>query len=98
MEGSLPKRDRYCSSAAGLLTVLTLFDVGTASAKIMILSSDIKTIKVNTDLQDGERLQVPAGKSIKIMLPAGTISVVNGPADVPVTELERGNTQHAAME
>jgi len=80
---------------AVLLAVLSGLNAAPASSQILILSSDagIDALKPNTELGEKDRLKVPAGKTVRIMLPSGATSVIQGPADRPVRELTGGQVR-----
>ena len=79
--------------AAGLaVTVICLLTASSASADILILDSNVPRIKRGATLSDGDRLRVPAGKSVMIMRPSGETQEVTGPYDRLVRDIAAGET------
>jgi hypothetical protein len=65
---------------------------GPAAADVLILDSSVAGLKRGTQLPDGARLKVPAGKSVMIMRPSGETQDVAGPYDRLVRDISRGET------
>jgi hypothetical protein len=92
MEETMFERLREVSLAVAL-AALVAFGATPAWSQILVLSSDVEGLKANTELGANERLKVPAGRSVRILLPSGSTSVVQGPMDKPVSELTAGETR-----
>jgi hypothetical protein len=88
----LIKRSFTSLKLAALLVASGGFGVTPALSQVLILSSDAGTdaLKANKELGENDRLKIPAGKTVRIMLPSGTTTVIQGPADRPVRELVSG--------
>jgi hypothetical protein len=63
------------------------FGPDSASANVLILSSDAKAHAVGAELEDGDFLKIPEGESVRLLLPSGTTIVIPGPVNRPVKEL-----------
>jgi hypothetical protein len=70
-----------------------LLGASSARAEVLIVSSDVTELKPNTEIGDNDRLKIPAGKSVRLLLPSGETEVVDGPADRPVRELTQGQVR-----
>ncbi len=77
----------YLALCFAICDAVLMLAVRNASAQVLILSSDVDSLKVNTELDEEGRLRVPDGKSVRILLPSGATKVIDGPTDRPVREL-----------
>ena len=81
---------RYCFFTLGLVVMIMVGLIEAASAQILILSSNDPSLKANTELGEAQDLKIGSGKTVRVMLPDGSIRVFNGPVTQPVKELTAG--------
>lgn len=79
-------------AAAVMLSLITVAAPGAARADVLILDSNVSSLKRGAQVSDDARLMIPAGKSVMIMRPSGETQEVSGPYDRKVQELSRGET------
>lgn len=68
-----------------------------ARADILILRSDVDTLARGRVMGDSEVLEVPAGRRVDILRPAGQTQSVRGPFKGAVGDLVRGEARNAAI-
>jgi acid phosphatase family membrane protein YuiD len=73
-------------SLAGLLMAAAL----PAAADILIVSSDVAALKAGTQLADADRLDLPAGVKVRVMLPSGKTQMLTGPVSGFVRDITKG--------
>jgi hypothetical protein len=61
-----------------------------APAAVLIVSSDTPALRPGQELADSERLEVPAGASVRVLLPSGRVRALVGPVSTPVADMVRG--------
>src|SRR5262249_24889488 len=80
-----------CARATNLIAGIALgLSVTAAQAEVMVVSSDIATLKPGMEMADTGGIDVPAGKIVRLMLPSGKTATLTGPTKVTVAELVRG--------
>lgn len=61
-----------------------------AAADILIVSSDVAALKAGTQLADADRLDLPAGVKVRILLPSGKTQLLTGPVGGFVRDITKG--------
>ncbi|MEQ1615514.1 MAG: hypothetical protein ABL904_22400 [Hyphomicrobiaceae bacterium] len=79
--------DRRVQLAALAVVFLT---ATAASADILIVSSSAPELKPGMQLADSDKLDVPAGAKVRVMLPSGATLQINGAASRPVKDISKG--------
>lgn len=68
-----------------------------ASADVFIIESTAPALKAGSQLADNERLSVPDGASVRILLPSGKTQSVKGPYDGAIADIGKGKLDGAGM-
>jgi hypothetical protein len=79
----------------GLLGLIAAFavllaDVPTARADLYVIESTVPSIKPRSRLLADDKLSIPAGGSIRAVLPSGKTQTITGPYEGPVGDLDKG--------
>jgi hypothetical protein len=61
-----------------------------AVADVLIVSSDVAVLKAGTQLADSDRLDLPAGAKVRVLLPSGKTQVLSGPVSGFVRDISKG--------
>lgn len=80
------RRTFHTAFLAMLLTPVAL----PAAADILIVSSDVAALKAGTQLADADRLDLPAGVKVRILLPSGKTQLLTGPVGGFVRDITKG--------
>ena len=75
---------------AGLLAALWTGLAGGASADVLIVSSDAPALKPGQQVGDADRIEVPAGAKVRVLLPSGKTQLISGPASGTVKDIAKG--------
>jgi hypothetical protein len=76
-----------------LLTVLLLaapVQMASAQGQVYVIESTTGTVKVGTAYALDDRITVPAGASIRIVMPSGKTQTIKGPYSDPAADLAKG--------
>lgn len=63
---------------------------GTGYADVLVVSSDVPTLKPGQQIADADRLEVPAGAKVRVLLPSGKTQLITGPASGTVKDIAKG--------
>jgi hypothetical protein len=74
--------------SAALLAMFTI--ATTAHADLLVVSSDIAALKAGTQLADADRLDLPAGVKVRVLLPSGKTQLLTGPVSGFVRDITKG--------
>jgi hypothetical protein len=90
---------RFCYLLAlGMIAATTILILGSdARAEIMIVSSDAAALKAGTEIADNASIDIPAGATVRIMLPSGKTQTLSGPTVVSVADLMKGEPPSASI-
>ena len=66
-------------------------------ADVLVITSTVPGISRGDQLNDDTRLQIPPGKSVMVMRPAGQTQTVPGPYDRLIKEISRGEKTNERM-
>jgi hypothetical protein len=81
---------------AAALAVL-IADAQTARADLYVIESTVPTIKPRSRLVADDKLEIPAGGSIRAVLPSGKTQTIKGPYSGPVGDLDKGLARNEGM-
>jgi hypothetical protein len=62
----------------------------TASADIYVIQSNAPDVRVGVRLMDGDTVTIPAGATVRVVLPSGKTQTVHGAYSAKVSELTKG--------
>lgn len=93
---------RKVISAGTPLLVLAalLIAIGTirpARAEIFVIESTTPALQAGSQLADDQRLSVPAGAHVRILLPSGKTQTVKGPYDGAIADIGKGKLDGSGM-
>jgi hypothetical protein len=85
------KIDSSVSAIAALAALLWALGASSpALAQVYVIESTAADIKVGVQLAMADRLVIPAGASIRAVLPSGKTQTIKGPYSGPVADLSKG--------
>lgn len=61
-----------------------------ARADVLIVASTTPTLRPGTQIADAERLEIPAGAKVRVLLPTGATLSITGPASRLVKDVTKG--------
>ena len=78
--------------ALGLVAAVAVLlpGVPAARADLYVIESTVPSIKPRTRLLGDDKLTIPAGGSVRAVLPDGRTQTIKGPYDGPVSDLDKG--------
>lgn len=59
-------------------------------ADILVVSSDVATLKPGQQIGPGDRIEIPAGAKVRVLLPSGKTQLITGPANSAVADIAKG--------
>jgi hypothetical protein len=68
-----------------------------AQAQVYVLESTADGVKVGTAYGLGERITIPAGSSIRAVMPSGKTQTIKGPYSGPVADLAKGQKSNEGV-
>jgi hypothetical protein len=68
-----------------------------ARADLYVIESTVPSIKPRTRLLANDRLTIPAGGSVRAVLPDGKTQTIKGPYDGPVSDLDKGRGRNEGV-
>lgn len=68
----------------------TALAAGTADADVLIVSSNAPGLTPGMQLDDGQKIDIPAGAKVRVMLPSGATLQINGATSRQVKEITKG--------
>jgi hypothetical protein len=78
----------------GLVAILILAGAGVAYAQgqgqVYVLESTVDTVKIGTIYALGDRITIPAGGSVRAVMPSGKTQTIKGPFSGPFADLAKG--------
>lgn len=77
--------------AVALFAGLMVAGGGSARAQVYVLESTVATVKVGTAYAMGDRMTIPAGASIRVVMPSGKTQLIKGPYSGSAQELAGGH-------
>ena len=87
--------------ALRILAVTATFGAGMlivgAQAQVYVLQSTADTVKAGTVLKVGERIAIPAGTSIRAVMPSGKTQTIKGPYAGPAEDLAKGQPANESV-
>ncbi len=63
-------------------------------ADVLVISSNAPDLKPGMQLADSQQIEVPAGASIRVMLPSGATLQIKGATTRQVKEITKGDAKH----
>jgi hypothetical protein len=75
---------------AMVTTVAASTHTASAQGPIYVLESTADTVKVGTGYAMGDHIIIPAGASIRVVMPSGKTQTIKGPYSGPVADLTKG--------
>lgn len=90
---------RGAGSRAAVVAVV-LASVGMqcgARADVYVIESTVPAIKAGSQLADADSLSVPAGASVRVLLPSGKTQTIKGPHDGSVANIGKGELSSTGM-
>jgi hypothetical protein len=78
------------TTRAALLAVLAMSAAAAAKADLLIVSSDVAALKAGSQLSDADRLDLPAGVKVRVLLPSGKTQLLTGPVSGFVRDITKG--------
>jgi hypothetical protein len=89
---------RILAIAAGVAASATAFCLASiAHADVLILESRVSGLRRGDQLDETQRLKVPAGGYVKILRPAGDIQDIQGPYDRLVGDVTKGEPTNVTI-
>ena len=85
---------RYLTLAA---TLAAGMGVLAAHAQVYVLESTADTVKAGTAFKAGDRIAIPAGASIRAVMPSGKTQTIKGPYSGPVEDLAKGQPANESV-
>ena len=82
-------RAAACASRLLLAAACTAWSAA-GNADVLIVSSDVAALKAGQQVADAERIEVPAGAKVRVLLPSGKTQLINGPASGSVKDIAKG--------
>ncbi len=82
---------------SGFALFAMAFSAGGVAAQVIVLQSSVPKYKAGTTLTKTDRVTIPAGGSMMIVLATGATRTINGPFDGKVSGLASGETSNAAL-
>lgn len=95
MHGS--SRSRGKRAAAIALAFACICARSPALADIYVIESSAPAIKAGSQLADADSLAVPAGASVRVLLPSGKTQTVKGPYNGTVADVGKGQLNSTGM-
>jgi hypothetical protein len=78
-------------SAFFLLTVFALLVAGgTAQAQVYVLESTAANVRAGIEIAMSDRISIPAGATIRVVMPSGKTQTISGPFSGTAAELAKG--------
>ena len=68
-----------------------------AQGQIYVLESSVASVKVGTAYGMGDRITIPAGSSIRAVMPSGKTQTIKGPYSGPVADLAKGQNANEGV-
>jgi hypothetical protein len=81
---------KRAAASAALAITLALAATTAAYADLLVVSSDLAALKAGTQLADNDRLDLPAGVKVRVLLPSGKTQMLNGPISGFVRDITKG--------
>jgi hypothetical protein len=80
----------YCALGLTVALAALLAAAPPARADLYVIESTVPTIKPRSRLMADDKLEIPAGGSIRAVLPSGKTQTIKGPYSGPVGDLDKG--------
>lgn len=89
----------HISRALRILAVAVVFiaGIGVVNAQVYVLESTADGVKPGTAYKAGERIAIPAGASIRAVMPSGKTQTIKGPFTGPAEELAKGHQANESV-
>jgi hypothetical protein len=92
---------KYCGSRfrvlASAVTIAAGLGLTSAQAQVYVLESTADTVKPGTALKAADRITIPAGGSIRAVMPSGKTQTIQGPFSGPASQLAQGHNPNAGV-
>jgi hypothetical protein len=90
---------RFPLSAIGLAAALVAANAvhTPAAAQLVVLESSATTIKAGVRFEDSDRVSIPSGSHIRVVLPSGKTRTLRGPYEGTVAELTKGEPRNEGV-
>lgn len=83
--------DRFRAWIGGTVLALACALWGAAAiADVLIVSSDVATLKPGQHVGAADRIEIPAGSKVRVLLPTGKTQLITGPASGAVKDIAKG--------
>ena len=92
-------RDARSHASAVLAVTLMLLAYGAAHAQgeVYVIESSVPSIGVGTGLAPADRLSVPAGAYVRVVLPSGKTQTIKGPFQGAASDLANGQASNEGV-
>jgi hypothetical protein len=80
-----------------LALIVAALAAGPAQAQIYVLESTAVPIRVGASYEPDERITVPAGTYVRVVLPSGKTQTIRGPYSGSVADLSRGHSTNEGV-
>ncbi len=92
---SLGKRLGAVAALAALLAIAG--PAGIVRAEVIVLESEVSGLAPGAVLADNTRLEVPDGKTVRVILPSGRTQTIEGPYSGPAGDFAKGESKKTSL-